>query len=743
MAEAKPKLPTNDEAWISNSVWSLNQEKYNPDTLIGRRGQLIYKKMMLDEQVKAAAHFKRDAITSRDWFWEFDDSALTRLSEKEIARRKDINDAIVKGIKGSFTDKLNGIMSSLYNGFSLTEIVFNEFQFDKKIYWGINDLKLKPFDTFIFHTDEFGNIKKIVQQVGSKDIEITLNKFIHMIHQPDIDEHYGQSELREAYRAWFSKDKAILHYNIYLEKNASGHKVIRPVEGKILNSNTQEYTDLQNMLDNTTSGNGMIMPSKVEMDIHFPTGKVEYKTAIDMFDLHISRALLVPNLLGITPSGQTGSYSQSDTQFDAFLWTLDSDASRLEEVINEQLFRLLGEYNFGDEHWPRFKFKPLSDRQITHVLEVWQQMVEKRTVKPTEADENHIRNMLEFPERTEKDELLIDDSMEPDNGDGDVNIDDPAKKPDDNKPNPGDEKPTGVKQEETINGKLVRAYSIEGSKSSKRVAFAVIANTTDSIEHEHARNIGIHLYEMTERALAETDYEKANFKYSSGDKSKMQRIVHNSMKDGWGMGLKHATAEIDKAKGIEFTVKKDFRTVEKDYLQIKSLKATGKLIDDAKAIIENTILQGIKSGKTNEQIRLSIYAAFRSTGLLAEEVEKALGDALAGEALGQQVVNAQARIDTMVRTNVYEALNEARFNYFNAPELDGFVQAFEYSAILDSRTTQICQHLDGKVHDSGSDIWNTHRPPNHYNCRSILIPVTEVDKWSEDDPPDVQPQRGF
>ena len=67
-ATTEKKLPTNDQAWASDSIWAHNWEKYNPDNLISRKGHAIYKKMMRDEQVKAAAHFKRDAITSRDWF---------------------------------------------------------------------------------------------------------------------------------------------------------------------------------------------------------------------------------------------------------------------------------------------------------------------------------------------------------------------------------------------------------------------------------------------------------------------------------------------------------------------------------------------------------------------------------------------------------------------------------------------------------------------------------------------------
>jgi uncharacterized protein with gpF-like domain len=77
------------------------------------------------------------------------------------------------------------------------------------------------------------------------------------------------------------------------------------------------------------------------------------------------------------------------------------------------------------------------------------------------------------------------------------------------------------------------------------------------------------------------------------------------------------------------------------------------------------------------------------------------------------------------------------------------VVALRYSAILDDRTTEICQELDDCVWHTDSDNWDKLRPPNHYNCRSLLVPITEVDVqdglWNgeESDVPSVEPQEGF
>jgi len=132
---------------------------------------------------------------------------------------------------------------------------------------------------------------------------------------------------------------AIKFQNIWLEKHAQGHKVISQSEDSSLKTGNTEWNTLIAAL---SSGGSMILPKGVTLDINFPANNVMYAEAIDMYDLHISRSLLVPNLMGITPTGQTGSYSQSDTQLKAFLWTLGADTARLEEAINEQLFRQSG-----------------------------------------------------------------------------------------------------------------------------------------------------------------------------------------------------------------------------------------------------------------------------------------------------------------------------------------------------------------------------------------------------------------
>lgn len=737
-ADTAETLPLNETAWSEDALYQAgNIAKYNPDDLIGKKGFGIYRKMMLDEQVKAAVQFKRDAITSRAWVFEVD---ADQLGEEEAARRIAICEHILEQMNGTTIDAFNGIMTAMWQGVSYTEKVFVQIEYEGRAYWGIDKLKLKPFDTFKFKVDEFGNVEALIQTTNGSERKLNIKKFIHHVQNPECDAQYGQSELREAYRAWFSKDMAYRFYNMWMERSASGFKWIQ-TKSKI---NTPAYIALQRVLSNTVNGAGMILGVDDVFNIEFPEGKGEsFKQAIEMHDLGIARALLVPNLMGITPAGQTGSYGQSDTQLEAFLWTLDQDATRLEEVLNEQLFRQLGELNFGDAYWPRIKFQPISEKRKLGILELWEKLVTAGAVKASDTDRAHIRELLDFPE---EDAGSVEDDDTNSTGGGTSTGDNGP----DNSGNNVDNGKTDV--DETLMGRAKALYKKEVfTKAMQRVDFKVIQRTTETMEQDKAVAITELFYAMTQDVVEQVKIDVAQLdegetptpiKFDKKDKAKLQRLVNNALQDFWKVGQRHAENEIDKAQGLAFSMKVDRERLDfisQDFFKLKSFRVAGKLTDDAIAIISQVILNGVKGGKTFKTMEQEIYLVMGADGFLnKEDYAEALG-----AAMDPNIKNPQARIDTMLRTNGFEAVNEARYSYFTDPQLDGFVEALEYSAVIDGRTTQVCQHLDGHIHAVGSAEWQEYRPPNHFNCRSLLMAVTQIDSWTESTVPTIVPQKGF
>lgn len=91
------------------------------------------------------------------------------------------------------------------------------------------------------------------------------------------------------------------------------------------------------------------------------------------------------------------------------------------------------------------------------------------------------------------------------------------------------------------------------------------------------------------------------------------------------------------------------------------------------------------------------------------------------------------RAETIVRTNYTEAFNLGILNQSVEVDPRGeFIQGFEFSAILDTRTTEVCTHLDGRIFRPDDPNLLKLQPPRHFNCRSVLVPIF-IDEEIESD----------
>ena len=111
------------------------------------------------------------------------------------------------------------------------------------------------------------------------------------------------------------------------------------------------------------------------------------------------------------------------------------------------------------------------------------------------------------------------------------------------------------------------------------------------------------------------------------------------------------------------------------------------------------------------------------------ENSRVLGKQLA-ERLG---VSERAAVQ-LVRTEVNHAANEATIRSYR----EAGVEYFQLLATLDTRTSDICQSLDGKIFRATDAVVGINQPPLHPNCRSTTIPWFPPDEL---DGPDVRAAR--
>lgn len=740
--QEEPKIKIGELA-IANDIAFYTMSdfvKYNPDDLVGKKGFNIYAKMMADEQVKSVVHFKRSAITVRNYDFIFSDEIAEKLSDEEQALRIGLLNEIVRKMPGSFITTLNGILSSMWNGFSLTEKVYDFIEYDGRQWVGLKKLALRPADTFEFEVDDFGNIKNIKQNTGSKTIILDPLKFVHYVQNPDVDEHYGRSELRACYRAWFGKDIAIKNQNIFGSRLAGGFVWAELDENYSIMPGSTEEQALKDVMNNIQTKTSILVPRGVKLNIEMPASSNFFEQKIAQEDKAIAKSLLVPNLLGITEQGNVGSYSQSKTQLEAFLWTLDSEASILAEALNEQLFKDLLDLNFGDDLYPTFKFKPLSDSMIVEIAKTWSSLVKDGVVSNSDVDEDYIRDLLDFPPRDENEERkgnnpnpLLNPGQDPDKN---PNIDP------DNKDLPDE---TIIGEEQTRVESLSRAVKRVDFAAIDRKADVVIYQANDTLADAMDDAIG----DLLDGLPEEIDPKLVSKIAFKSDKiKKINNVLKRTFKDAWAIGQQQASLEIKRAERqakTEFSRKINMARLDElaaKYFDAQSFIVTGDLSAKATSIIKQELMNGIRYSKSTPEVRLSILERLASDGLISEANASAAN-------VGLGLKNTQHVLDTTIRTSTFMSINESRHSFYTDPELGNFVVALEYSSILDSRTTEICNELGGAngggphVHSTNWSGWDRFRPPNHYNCRALLIPITQLDQWAESPEPSIQPQVGF
>ena len=133
-----------------------------------------------------------------------------------------------------------------------------------------------------------------------------------------------------------------------------------------------------------------------------------FLAALDRFDQHIARAVLVPDLIGMSSNtGQVGSLARSGTHADSFLRVVSQIQNEIaDSVMNAQVIPQLCDLNFPNlKSYPVFRFLPFSDDRRLEIMNTWAAMVGGQIVNKIKDDEIHIRKIMGFPDNADPEVL--------------------------------------------------------------------------------------------------------------------------------------------------------------------------------------------------------------------------------------------------------------------------------------------------------------------------------------------------
>lgn len=693
-------LNKKEGTYADSSYWSDSQVKpYNPDDLVQKNFDYsTYEEMAKDDQVSVCLQLKRDLVLANGF-----DILVDSEDQFELDIKEDLEKSLREYPEIELMESLEEVVSAYDYGFSISEKVF-EIKEDGKAC--LKFLKTRHPVTWLLHTDTQGNITRYEQRGPEGSIDLQAENLIHYKVNNRFGNPYGRSDLRSAWEAWFIKKEIIKYYAIFLEKAASPTPVARYDK----NLPQAAVDDIFLAIKKLQTKTALAIPKDIELEFLESGNQGEvYIKGINLFNMFIGRALLVPDLLGFQGSETSGgSYSLGKDQMNVFFRHINRRRTQIEDIVNKHIIKPLVYYNYGYlENCPRFKLKPMNDEEAVELSKLWLEAVKGHVYKPNEEEINHFRGLCKFPEgdvEFEEEPMPITGQVEelpPGEEVSDSEADSAEvkeKEPEDSE----EEKPKENKK--TI---LTRVYDNPPGSYDKKVNYAAIENILDkaslSIMKEASPIIENIYQDISSQIIKKRIIQAQSMEKFDSIKVKFTPKLKSLLKK-YFLDL-HASSKL-MAQSELLNGNRQFAAPlpDEEFLKFLEQELDQFIYGDYEyTVLKNTkiaLINAIKDGKPLAEV----------VGVLSNE----------GEEL------SKVQMERFARTKFTEVMNKARLEFFNS---SGIVAGYQYSAVMDDRTSEICSGLHGAKFEAGDEPV----PPLHFNCRSLLIPITKYEEFKADE----------
>ncbi len=734
-----PKNLMSEQTRANSSLYEdYDLQPYNPDPLYQKKGDYqLFDDMLRDDQIAAVLNLKKLMIIDSQWEIEVEGLEEEGEGGKKEEAKNFLEWQLREGMDEIFEKKLLNILTALGYGFSLSELIWDitdEPEYKGKII--LSKLKTRPPHTFEFDQNDYGDITMVRQDVNSgEDLKIKLEKFIHYSYQGNFDNPYGESELNEGvYRAWWSKANIIKFWNIYLERYGSP-----TVVGTYGPNMIQHKEDLKKVLKNIQAKSSITIPEGVLLDLLEKTGsgETDFERAIQFFNMSIARKMLIPDLLGFGgKETQGGSYSLGQEHFGIFYAVIEQIKKEIENMWNRYVIQPLTTWNFGNDIKAKFKFSKVDEEKKIAAMTVWLEAVKTGEVPVTNTHINWMLSQLDMPEieesefeemeaKAEEEKAQMQEAMnggigqsdKPDKGKGNPKAKDSATTKDAKPEKVGKSgKKNNANSDERGDSKQYKSYWRPLTSYEKKTDFRKIESDTTRITDKYIEVItpvfSLMINGLVDDIKRKKIVERKRFdmvnKLDLRHQQKLKVHIKNMMKESYKSGFESVEMpRKDYAVPPELGLNNDDIA---EWVNEKSVFATKAETDYILKKVKPILFSGIKEGKSIKEMIKGINATLKGYDAMAPH-----------------------RTETMVRTTVHSAYNEARRQQYI--DMGDLIVGYFYSAILDGRTSDICLSLDsGAAGVYNPDEAMTISPPSHFQCRSLLVPVfkdEEVDKWGK------------
>jgi len=518
----------------------------------------------------------------------------------------------------------------------------------------------------------------------------------------------------------------------------------------------------------------------------------DLRKQIDEYDKDISRGLGVPDDIGYT-STDTGSNAKARTQIEVFYDLIIQEQERLEDLVNKQIIKQLIEVNFGQQkEYPKFKFV----RTNYNLLQLKIAILTELKAAGIKVKQDYIKEFIDMPIEDDVLEKPEIPDMKNNNISKEIEHDQDreAQIKEDNKEIQKQyhaENNVDFTHEKETYGKSEEKHArFEFQKGEYDTQVKIVNRPLDYVDYQAMETFYTKMNMGFIRRLArELNTARLNFvdqatkgkelSYKKQNVNDIAKYIYAIGARSFLEGIKSVREETFAAK-VKIEKYQSLQTWEDIINDIEEQKtdiylATGKVdnyaveeIENVRSLINEYLKQGVKLSREQREalLRIKTFAESYTEKLTAEisnnlkvlnalqapermtqkkivqelvdginkEFEKYINPVPAEYDFFKQPLNAieTPMLQTIVRTNTSSYLNRGRYLEQTAPELTGVVTALQYSAILDDRTTYFCQEHDGEIIDIKDPRVEQIYPPNHYNCRSLMVSIFLDEQYNTD-----------
>lgn len=166
------------------------------------------------------------------------------------------------------------------------------------------------------------------------------------------------------------------------------------------------------------------------------------------------------------------------------------------------------------------------------------------------------------------------------------------------------------------------------------------------------------------------------------------------------------------------------KIINKSYNDIQKILVKEGMLKNFSKLDENVAEEILKQSFIGKNYSQRIY---ENVDEFALKLRSVMGGALSSGASSQKVIRViQERFNVgksnaarLVRTETNYFHNQSELNSYK----NGGVEKYEFDALMDSRTSEICQSLNGKIFKLKNAVAGENFPPMHPNCRSTTLVV--------------------